>query len=272
MHSSQPYIGACFVSYSASFIVGFFLVLRKKHEPKLSEKRPVLFVLFSNGFFTQMASITFQLSIRQNFDRLTRLNPGNNVPVGQYSTAIALGEAILIFSGSVAAITMARIANMENPTEAREAALRMSKYSLLITIPAIVLFMLLPAEFYSVLIGKEFGQIKEIFYTLGTGIAVISFCTVFSFYFTGIGKNYMNFFSGMFGFLIALISAKPLIDNMGIIGAGWSATLAYSGLGLFIFLMFMFVGGNKKSDWKLLIPSRADLKWLGDQYKKITGK
>jgi O-antigen/teichoic acid export membrane protein len=269
IQSSQAYINACFLSYGICFIVGFIFVMNKKHDPKLIETRPILYVLFANGFYTQMASIAFQLSIRENFDRLTKLNPGNNVPVGLYSTAIALGEAILIFSGSVAAITMARIANANEPEKAREAALRMSKLSVCITVPAILIFMLLPSEFFSALIGKEFGPVKNIFFSLFPGIAVISFSTVYSFYFAGIGKHYMNFFSGIFGFIITLVTAGPLINSFGVVGAGWSATSAYCGLGIFIFLMFMFVGGNKKSDWKLLLPSMDDVKWIKTNLKKI---
>ncbi len=272
IHSSQAYVNACFLSYGTCFVVGLLFVLNKKHEPKLIETRPILFVLFANGFYTQMASIAFQLSVRENFGRLTKLNPENNVPVGLYSTAIALGEAILIFSGSVASITMARIANANEPEKAREAALRMSKLSVCITVPAIILFMLLPAQFFSSLIGKEFGPVKNIFFTLFPGVAIISFSTVYSFYFAGIGKHYVNFFAGSFGFIITLLTAGPFIRLYGVEGAGWSATSAYCGLGIFIFLMFMLIGGNKKSEWKLLRPSMDDVKWIKTNLKKIIGK
>jgi O-antigen/teichoic acid export membrane protein len=266
-HSALVYIHGSYLSWGIVVIIGSWLVFRHKHIPKLTTQGRSLFViLFTNGFFTQAASLTHQLSIRENFYRLRDLTPGNDTAVGLYSTAISLGEAILLFSSSIASILMARIANATDSQELRLNTLRLSKLSILITIPALLTFALLPASFYSWLLGKDFEPVHGVFLTLIPGIALISFGTVYAHYFSGTGRHYWNFIAGLFGLLLALLSAQPLIQNMGLNGAGLSASIAYGALSLFCFGVFLFARKDS-NEWKVLLPSRDDwnliLKFIG---------
>ena len=64
-----------------------------------------------------------------------------------------------------------------------------------------------------------------------------------------------------------------MVTNYGILGAGWSASIAYGGLSVFIFTMFMLTGRNAKAEFKELIPTRADftsLKQIFVKEEKLT--
>ncbi len=265
---AEPYLHACYVAYGGCFIAGLYFVLSKPHVPKLSESRPILLVLFTTGLFTQLATLTHQWSIRMNYKAL-EVQPGEGLKsVGLYSTAISLGEAILLFAASVAAVLMARISNETNNELSRKRTLRLSKLSIGVTMPAVVFFALLPSSFYTWLLGPEFSGVKSSFVTIAPGIILLSFGTVFGHYFSGLGKQYMNFFSGLFALMLTICCITFLIGTFGLIGAGLTASIAYGGLSIFIFLLFMFTGRNNKGEWKELLPSRNDFTSLRQIFKK----
>lgn len=265
---SVPYLDACYVAYAGCFLLGLYYVLTHEHHPKLGDNRNVYRVMFTTGLFTQLATLSFQLSIRFNYYKIDQYIHDDHGTVGIYSTAVSLAEAILLFSASVAAVLMSRISNEKLSEYTRRKTLQLSKLSAGVTIPGILIFVLLPAGFYSVLLGKDFSPVRDSFITLIPGVISISFGTVFGHYFSGIGKHYMNFFSASFALLITLLTGNWLISRYGILGAGWSASIAYGSLSVFIFTMFMLVGRNAKNEWRELIPTRNDLLSLKEIFSR----
>lgn len=266
MNQSWPFLYGSIAGYAICYIAGIFLVTRNAPEPKLEENLPVLWIMFRNGFFTQAASISFQLSLRENYFILKK-NLGDGA-VGTFSTALSLGEAIQLFSSSVAAITLARVANRGDHTVERPNVIRLSKLSAGLTLVGLLMFMVLPNAFYTWLLSKEFSDVKESFITLAPGILLVSFGTVYGHYFSGAGKHYMNFIAGCLGYTIALIIAHPLVNRLGIPGAGWGASIAYGSIAVLIFAAFMLTGRNRKADFKALLPSSSDIRFFRESFFK----
>lgn len=263
-----PYMDATYIAYGGCALLGLYFVLSHKHTPKLSDNRPVLLVMFSNGIFTQLANLTFQLSIRYSYFQLEDQIDDSRASVGIYSTAISLGEAILLFAASVASVLAARISNERLTTISRQRTLQLSKLSIGLTIPAVLFFACMPPSFYSWLLGDSFAAVRNSFVSITPGIIMVSFGTVFGHYFTGIGKPYMNFMSGSFALILSLLTASSIIAAYGVIGAGISASIAYGGLAVFIFAMFMITGGNSRAEWKELIPRRSDISALMNVFRQ----
>ncbi|TND08113.1 MAG: membrane protein involved in the export of O-antigen and teichoic acid [Bacteroidetes bacterium] len=272
------FITGAYIAYGTVLAVGATLAWKHRLVELVEKSRDTFYLLFRNGFFTQVASLTHQLSIRINFYLIggmavvyyagTHLYDGVQ-GVGIYSTAVSLAEAILLFSQSVATMILSRTANTEDRLLARRLTLQCSKLSLAITIPGLLLFLLLPAEFYTGLLGKDFSPVKDVFTPLAAGVAMVSFGTVFSHYFSGIGKHYMNALSGTFGLLITLSTAFWLIPRYGLEGASVAATLAYSGMSLFIFVMFIFEKGFPAKETIRSLFSLRDFSLLQEQWKKL---
>lgn len=264
---AEPYLEACYVAYGGCFVTGFILVMQKQHIPKLHESRPILLVMFTTGLFTQLATLTHQLSIRLNYIALDEVGTNGKSAVGIYSTAISLGEAILLFAASVAAVLMSRISNEPQNEISRKRTLQLSKLSIGVTIPAVFTFAVLPPSFYAWLLGPDFATVRDSFLTIAPGIILLSFGTVFGHYFSGSGKHYMNFFSGTFALIITISVIGYFVHHYGIFGAGITASLAYGGLSLFIFMLFMLTGRNS-GEWKELLPKRDDITSLRQIMKK----
>ena len=55
--SVYPYIYANMVSLSLCYTIGLILIHKNPPEPKITETRSILLVLFTNGFYTQAASL-----------------------------------------------------------------------------------------------------------------------------------------------------------------------------------------------------------------------
>jgi len=261
LHHTQatPYLDATYVAYGGCAFIGLYLVLKHDHVPGLTDKRNVLRVLFTTGIFTQLATLAFQLSIRYNYYVLDQHIGDKRASVGIYSTAVSLGEAILLFAASVAAVLASRISNERLAEVSRKHTLQLSKLSLGITVPAVLLFALMPEAFYKWLLGDSFGGVRDSFLSVTPGILMVSFGTVFGHFFSGSGKPYMNFMSGTFALILSLITADYMVTKYGILGAGWSASIAYGGLSVFIFTMFMLTGRNARAEFRELIPRRSDI-------------
>lgn len=257
--SAVPYMDATYIAYGGCAALGLYFVLSAPHVPKLTDNRNVLAVLFSNGLFTQLANLTFQLSIRFNYYELEKQVDHGRASIGIYSTAVSLGEAILLFAASVAAVLSARISNEKLASLSRQRTLQLSKLSIGLTIPAVLVFACMPSGFYSWLLGSSFAPVRDSFVSITPGIILVSFGTVFGHYFSGIGRPYMNFMSGTFALVLTLLTASSIISAYGVIGAGISASIAYGALSVFIFTMFMLTGNNFRSEMKELIPRRSDV-------------
>lgn len=266
--ASTPYLEAAYVAYGGCFLTGLYFVLTKEHRPTVGDNRNVFFIMFSTGVFTQLATLAFQLSIRFNYYQLDEHANDNHGTVGIYSTAVSLAEAILLFSTSVAAVLGARIANEKLADMSRRKTLQMSKLSVGITIPGLLLFILLPAAFYSGLLGKDFSPVRDSFISLVPGVLLISFGTIFGHYFSGTGRHYMNFFSGSFALLVTLLVSGFFITKYGIIGAGWAASIAYGSVAVFIFTMFMLVSKDRRNELSELIPTKSDFASLKEIFRR----
>lgn len=278
---TQVYITGAYIAYSIVLLASTFLVWRELKGQRFEHSVKTLTLLFRNGFFTQVANLTHQLSTRVNFYLLGAIpvfvfsgnfRMNSEQAVGVYSTAIALAEAILLFSQSVATVVLSRTANTSDPDRTRRIALQASKLSFAITIPGMLLFILLPASFYTALLGKDFLPVKHVFLPLAPGIAFISFGTVYSHYFSGMGKHFMNAMSGSIALVVTLVSAWWLIPRYGLPGASLSATLAYCSMSFFIFLMFVFEKGTSFRETMQHFFSRADWELLKGQLRKLLGR
>lgn len=266
--AAVPYMDATYIAYGGCAALGLYFVLSKPHVPTLTDKRPVLLVLFANGIFTQLANLTFQLSIRFGYYKLEDQMHDDRHSVGIYSTAISLGEAILLFAASVASVLAARISNERITELSRQRTLQLSKLSLGLTIPAVLFFAFMPASFYSWLLGDSFSAVRDSFRSITPGIIAVSFGTIFGHYFTGTGRPYMNFMSGSFALILTLLTAGGIITSYGVIGAGISASIAYTGLSIFIFTMFMITGRNFRAEIKELIPRKSDVTALLNVFRQ----
>lgn len=265
---AYPYIYASIITNGLCYIVGLFLLSRKVEMPKISEPRPLLFVLFTNGFYTQAASIFIVFCKTICFNSMKKYLPDGEGSVGIFNSAFSLSSAIMLFGASVSTVVMSRIANKENHEEARDVVFKLTKLSFLLTTLAVGLFLLLPAEFYTWLLGKDFSPVKTVFIPMAPGIIFLSIGTVFSHYFSGAGKHVMNFIGAGVTLLATWLVTRYLIEAYGVAGAGISTSVTFIVLTIFMMVAFLLMGKHPFADLKLLLPAKGDFKTLMNIFKK----
>src|SRR5690606_29954616 len=84
---------------------------------------------------------------------------------------------------------------------------------------------MLPDVFFVKLLGEEFASVKALMLYLAPGVLCVSFSTVISHYFSGLGQQRILLLANLAGLAVTLILSYPLVRTYGAAGAALTATL-----------------------------------------------
>lgn len=233
----RSYVIPLFISFSLTFIISFVRVIQYiiNDQSKLEFS---LRSVFANGFFCQLAG-WFHVQI----NRFTWYIFGTSALVGLYSAASSLIESVWIIASGITPIVLSKISNTGDTPFNRNITITLAKAGFLLSCLAVLVIWFIPVELFIYLLGEDFTEVKHLMLVLSPGILCISFSTVISHYFSGIGK--LKFIAGcnFMGFVFAIILAPILMERYSLTGAAIAANVGYfiSSLGLF----FGFAVRNK---------------------------
>lgn len=250
----DSYIIALYVSFSTAIILSIIQVasIFKHHNNDLILFEPKRII--ENGFYNQLANLCHMLSNRYNFYLL-----GNTILVGIYSSATSLIESVWIISGSVSPIILTFIANEKDPKNNAKITLLLAKICFLLSLCCVVVLYFIPRDFFVFLLGNDFIHVKTVMLYLSPGILLISFATIISHYFAGLGKQRILLVANSCGLLTTITVSHYLISRDQLLGACYAACLSY--LIATIILVGFFLKENKfnlldllrlKKDFELL--------------------
>jgi len=250
----DAYIIALYVSFLGSLIISsqqvFSIFKRMKDVLHDFNSKQII----RNGFYNQMANLSHFLSSRYNFYLLA-----NTTLVGIYSSASPLIESILIISNSAAPVILTYIANKRNVGLNVQLTFLLSKMCFLLTLCFVLVLLLIPSEFFSYLLGKDFSSTKLVMMSLSPGVLFISFSTIISHYFAGLGRQRLIAVANFSGLMVTVVSSYFLIPRFQLLGACYATSLSYFAASCF--LVYLFMKENKlsfvslfalKGDFKLL--------------------
>ncbi|MES2133748.1 MAG: polysaccharide biosynthesis C-terminal domain-containing protein [Bacteroidota bacterium] len=250
----DSYIVALYVSFLCSlFISGTQVIGIFKN---IKQSLPVCETgeIFKKGFFNQLANLSHMLSNRYNFYLLS-----NNVLVGIYSSATSLIESVLIISNSAATIILTYIANQKNDSHSIKITFLLSKLCFLLSLVCVLVLLIIPAELFTFLLGKDFSETKQVMLCLSPGILCISFSTVISHYFSGLGKQRLIAIANFSGLFTTVITGYFLVNKFELYGACYATCLSYFVASLIMVTVFM--REHNLSLWSLF-RIRSDFKLL----------
>ena len=185
------------------------------------------------------------LSNRYNFYLL-----GNTILVGIYSSATSLIESVWIISGSVSPIILTYIANEKDPSNNARLTMLLAKICFVLSLFCVVVLYFIPRNFFVFLLGEDFIHVKTVMLYLSPGILLISFATIISHYFAGLGKQKILLTANGFGLLTTISISHYLISKDQLLGACFAASLSY--LVSTVVLVFFFIRENRFSVMDLL--------------------
>lgn len=232
-----------------SFLSGLIIVATKKVHadlPQASFKD-----IFGNGLLVQLSTIAYIISIRVAYYFLD-VHHGREA-VGIFSSGVSVMEAALLLSSSVALIVYGRIANSADEDYNIRITGVLSKYCLLFTFPLLLIAAFLPESVYIFLFGPGFSGITKGMMFLIPGLAVLSFTTVMTHYFSGKGLYRVNLIGSSIGLIVAMISGWLLIPSLGIKGAAITCSLGHLASALYALALF-----RQRTPFKLL-PGKKEI-------------
>jgi len=239
------------VSYLISFLLSLFYLRADLLPGEFTPFKRLMKQLLRNGFYVQLGNAVQLLNYRFAFYLLVYFHPliGKSL-VGVYSTAASVCESVWVISNGISMVQYARIANMSNRKAAQELTISLSKVSLLATVLAVGILCCLPAALFRWLFGSEFTELPLVIAYLSAGICAFGLASMYSHYFSGIGKMHISSRGSLIGFGITLILGFWLVPVYGLAGAAITACCSY--LATAAYLFFCFKSDSGKGIFELL--------------------
>jgi O-antigen/teichoic acid export membrane protein len=207
------------------------------------EGRPTFYSIISTGVVNEMGNLAHMLSNRYNYFIL-----GTAAMVGVYASSSALIEKVWIIGGSIAPVILTRVANRRNENSNVQVTLSLARLSLALSMVCAAVVYFLPGDFFVWLLGKDFYGVRSVMLYLIPGVLCISFSTVISHYFSGLGRQKVLLYANIAGLAVTLLLSYPLVHRYGMLGAALTASASWA-MQAFV-LTFLF--------WKLNALSVAD--------------
>jgi O-antigen/teichoic acid export membrane protein len=234
LHKKQVevYFYALLTAYAAAFIFGRIIINQVVSSTNQLSASISFGKLFLNGIYTQLASIFHLMSSRITFyfsEHFLSL-----AFVGVLSTAVSVTEAAMLFSSSVALITVGKVANESDRAKATASVINLIKLSMIISLCLLLMLCLLPESFLSAIFGKDFTQLKVIILTIIPGALAGSISQVISHYYTGVGRfkvnttaGFISLFFSLAAAMIYFISGSVLLPGLIISGSAIAAMIYF---------------------------------------------
>lgn len=223
--SVSGYFIAQMSCYLLLFLTSSAQILRYCKPSNISFSKSILGKLFNYGWKTQLSAFLQFLNNRLSFYFLEYFK--GIVSVGVFSVGIACSEAIWTISRSLAVVLYADVINSENAHDSITKTKISLKISFLITLFFLIVILILPAQVYVLIFGKDFYQTKKIILLLSPGILAIAVSNIIGFYFAGINKLRILNVKSLIGLIFTVISSFYIIPKWGIEGACIITTISY---------------------------------------------
>jgi O-antigen/teichoic acid export membrane protein len=175
--------------------------------------------------------------------------------VGVYSVAVSLAELLWKIPTAAATILFPRVAAGGHGGVAFTS--RISRISLLITTASAGILAAIGYPLIHILFGSEFSRAYVPLLLLMPGVVALSIANILTSDLAGRGKpEYASFAAGI-TLALTIGLDLTLIPQWGASGAAVASTVAYTGAGLFLLVIFSRLLGVSVAD--LIVPRRSDL-------------
>ncbi len=270
MQDVKAYIIALYVAFLISWIVGTIAVFKTfgKVDTDLKGNMVVVKDMFRLGFMNQLAHITQFLSFRLSYYFLDMYH--GEASVGVYSNGVSIVESIWLVGKSISLVQYARIANTKDDNYSQNLSIHLLKGSILVSLLAIIILIVLPVEFYTYIFGLGFEEIKIGIYTLAPGVLVYNVSIILGHYFSGRGKYYINTIASTIGLAISILCYFLLIPHYDIAGAGMATSISY--LATSIAVLVFFLSESKVGILSLMITGKDLIMYFSETRKFLFEK
>jgi O-antigen/teichoic acid export membrane protein len=261
----MAYFWAIFISYSIVMMVGFVMLLPSFKRVPLTNMKELLKDILRFGTYVQFANIFQKMNYRLSL-KFVDVYFGRGA-VGVLSLGMQLAEGVWLISRSIATVQYSRLSNEMNFDYSVRLTLTLAKITWIVTAIAMVLLLAIPKFVFVAVFTSKFGDVKMVIASLSPGIVTLSVSMILSGFFSSINKPYHNTISSAIGLVFTIVLGLLLIPKYGMVGAGISATISYSFLTLYQFVIFSRMTHLRLKDFML---TRSDINLLISELKMMS--
>jgi O-antigen/teichoic acid export membrane protein len=261
----MAYYRAIFISYLFAMAAGLIALYPYLKRVPLTGMKGLLAEILRFGTFVQFANIFQTMNYRLSL-KFVDFYVGRSA-VGILSLGMQLAEGMWLISRSIATVQYSRLSNEMNYDYSVRLTLTLAKITWIVTGFAMLLLLAVPKFVYVALFTAKFGDVRMVIASMSIGIVVLSVSMIFSGFFSAINKPYHNMISSAAGLVFTILLGLLLVPRYGIIGAGISATISYTFLTLYQFIIFSRMTKLKLRDFML---TRGEIRLLMSEMKKLS--
>lgn len=231
------YVYALYIAYGTVLFLSS-ISLRRVLSFDQNNGIPNTWAMFKIGITNQLGNLAHTLSNRFNYYMI-----GSSVLVGIYANSSSLIESIWIISGSAAPMVLSHVANSEDKHTDGALVFNIAKICFLLSLFCVLLLFFLPNALFVYFLGSDFVDTKQFMLYLSPGILAISFSTIISHYFSGIGQQRVQLVANLAGLGCTLLLSAFMIGRFGLKGACLTASLSYFVQAFILFVVFIKTQG-----------------------------
>jgi O-antigen/teichoic acid export membrane protein len=253
---------ALYVAYISSLIISIFGLLKfipeqqKTSSPWLSIWKK----MFALGFYNQLAHVLQLLSFRASYYILEQYK--GEAAVGVFSNASSITESIWLIATSISLWQYAVISNAQDQQYTIQLTEKLTRFGMFAALLSVLFFLLLPASFYQLVFGPDFGGLRALMWALAPGVWIFTYALVVGHYFSGHGRYVVNALASGVGLVLSLGASMLLIPVYGALGAAIAASISYGATSLVVLRYFLKDGASFS-----LFPSKVEFIQLFTQMR-----
>ena len=263
----MTYYWPLLISYIAAFLFSLVILLPSFKRVPLTGMGPLMKEILRFGTYVQFANLFQTMNYRLSLKFVDYFS--GRAAVGILSLGMQLAEGLWLISKSLGTVQYSRLSNEMNFDYAGRLTLTFAKISWVVTAIAMACLLAIPKSLFALVFSARFGDVKLVIVSLSFGIVALSVSIIFSGFFSSINKPYHNTISSAIGLVFTILLGLLLIPRYGIAGAGISATISYSMLTLYQFIVFSRMTKITPRDFLL---TKAEIKLFSGEIRKMASR
>lgn len=232
----NAYFYAYYLAYSFIIVIGLIGLLRKQSFlwPAFSfnDFRKLIGYGFHNEFNYFIQFLNYRVSYFFIEDWLGKS------PLGVFSVAVSIAEAIWVVSKSMSVIHFSSVVNNPNQQQNIQRTKISARQSLWISLAVVAAMVLTPQSLFVYIFGNDFVDVKQLTIYLIPGIVAIAVSNLWGHYFAAIGKLNILRDKALIGLAATLVLSIILIPKYQLLGACVTLNVSYILSAVYLWIMF----------------------------------
>ncbi|MBK8498889.1 MAG: polysaccharide biosynthesis C-terminal domain-containing protein [Flavobacteriales bacterium] len=262
------YVHAAYIAHGTTALLSGLASLRGRNaRASLAGAPAAVADLFRQGLLAQAANALQLLNYRFAYYLVERFQ-GTSL-LGVYAVTTQLAESAWLAPKSLGTVLYARVSNMGALEQQRDTTLSVLKLAVGIAVVTVLVLIAVPDALYARLFGPEIRGLRPIVLAMAPGLIAMSASQAYSHFLSGSGRVHHNTIGSGIGLVITIALGFALIPVLGLVGAAFTTSAAYSASVIYQAIVFDRITHARLRHY---LPAASDLERIGVVWRRLMGR